>query len=163
MESAEGEQGKETVKDVSATLKDNEVRYKDILKSTDLRNLTFNTSVKEDIVLREYTGVHSYNFKVTTALKAEKLADGSIIFKNGAGVVAYTLPKPVMTDSNIHPATGNATESEAVSFELNNIAANIYQITLIADQVWLKDSACVYPVYIDPSVQLKKSGGRRDF
>ncbi|MBA3924809.1 hypothetical protein [Listeria rustica] len=70
LESADGEQGKEAVKDVSATLKDNEVRYKDILKSTDLRNLTFNTSVKEDIVLREYTGVHSYNFNVTTALKA---------------------------------------------------------------------------------------------
>lgn len=155
MESAEGEQGKETVKDVSATFKDNEVRYKDILKSTDLRNLTFNTSVKEDIVLHEYTGVHSYNFNVTTALKAEKLADGSIIFKNGAGVVEYTLPKPVMTDSNIHPDTGNATESDAISFELKNIAANIYQITLIADQTWLKDSARVYPVYIDPSVQLK--------
>ncbi|MBC1911208.1 DNRLRE domain-containing protein [Listeria booriae] len=156
LESAEGEQGKEAVRDVSATLTGNEVRYKDILKSTDLRNLTFNTSVKEDIVLREYTGIHSYNFNVTTALKAEKLADGSIVFKDGAGTVEYTLPKPVMTDSNIHPATGNATESDAVSFELKNISADIYQITLTADQSWLKDDARVYPVYIDPSVQLKK-------
>ncbi|MBC1306445.1 DNRLRE domain-containing protein [Listeria booriae] len=156
LESAEGEQGKEAVRDVSATLTGNEVRYKDILKSTDLRNLTFNTSVKEDIVLREYTGIHSYNFNVTTALKAEKLADGSIVFKDGAGTVEYTLPKPVMTDSNIHPATGNATESDAVSFELKNISADIYQITLTADQSWLEDDARVYPVYIDPSVQLKK-------
>lgn len=39
-----------------------------------------------------------------------------------------------MTDSNIHPDTGNATESDVVSFELKNIAANIYQITLTADQ-----------------------------
>lgn len=153
--SATGENGTVAVQTATAKTEANEVRYSHVFPKTDLRNLTFNTSVKEDIVLQEYTGHHAYTFQVNTLLAAKKLADGSIEFEDTAGNTQYTLPKPVMTDSNIHPDTGNATESDNVHFTLEKTNETTYEITLTADAAWLKATDRVYPVYIDPSVQLK--------
>ncbi|MBC1792863.1 DNRLRE domain-containing protein [Listeria booriae] len=153
--SASGEEGVVDAQDATAKTEANEVRYSNVFPKTDLRNLTFNTSVKEDIVLQEYTGKNEYTFQVNTLLTAKKLADGSIAFEGKSGKVHYTLPKPVMTDSKIHPDTGNATESDKVDFDLKKINDTNYEITLVADQAWLKDKEREYPVYIDPSVQIK--------
>ncbi|MBC1373549.1 DNRLRE domain-containing protein [Listeria booriae] len=154
--SASGENGTMAVQKAIAKTEANEIRYSNVFPKIDLRNLTFNTSVKEDIVLHEYTGYNMYTFQVNTLLAVKKIADGSIVFEDTTGNVRYTLPKPVMTDSKIHPDTGNATESDNVDFELKKMNDTTYEIILTADEAWLKDTDRVYPIYIDPSVQLKK-------
>ncbi|MBC1316909.1 DNRLRE domain-containing protein [Listeria booriae] len=155
--SAEGESGKSSIKDVKSEITENEIIFKNILPNTDLRSLNFNTSVKEDIVVNEYNGINEYTFKLNTKLNVNKLDDGSIVFTNKKGKVLFTLPKPVMTDSNIHEMTGEATSSDDVEFIIKQLTSSSYELKLVADLAWLKDEEREYPVYIDPSVQLKKS------
>ncbi|MBA3926359.1 DNRLRE domain-containing protein [Listeria rustica] len=155
-ESAEGENEKTAVTDVEASVDGNEARFKEVLPNTDLRNLHFNTSVKEDIVVNEYNGFNTYNFRLDTKLKVEQLEDGSISFTNRKGAVVFELPKPVMSDSKIDEKSGIAVSSDAVEFKLEALTSTVYSLQVVADADWLKAEDRVYPVYIDPSVQLKK-------
>ncbi|MBC2116167.1 DNRLRE domain-containing protein [Listeria booriae] len=155
-ESAEGEKELTAVKDVESSVDGNEVRFKDVLPNTDLRNLHFNTSVKEDIVVNEYNGFNMYNFRLDTKLKVEQLEDGSITFTNRKGKVVFELPKPVMSDSNVDEKSGIAASSDAVEFKLEALTSTAYALQVVADADWLKAEDREYPVYIDPSVQLKK-------
>ncbi|MBC6315664.1 DNRLRE domain-containing protein [Listeria grandensis] len=155
-ESAEGEKEKTAVTDVEASVDGNEARFKEVLPNTDLRNLHFNTSVKEDIVVNEYNGFNIYNFRLDTKLKVEQLEDGSISFTNRKGAVVFELPKPVMSDSKIDEKSGIAVSSDAVEFKLEALTSTVYSLQVVADADWLKAEDRVYPVYIDPSVQLKK-------
>lgn len=142
--------------DVEASVDGNEARFKEVLPNTDLRNLYFNTSVKEDIVVNEYNGFNTYNFRLDTKLKVEQLEDGSISFTNRKGAVVFELPKPVMSDSKIDDKSGIAVSSDAVEFKLEALTSTVYSLQVVADADWLKAPDRVYPVYIDPSVQLKK-------
>ncbi|WP_373862740.1 DNRLRE domain-containing protein [Listeria newyorkensis] len=155
-ESAEGEKEKTAVTDVEASVDGNEARFKEVLPNTDLRNLHFNTSVKEDIVVKAYNGFNTYHFTLNTKLVPELLADGSISFTNRKGAVVFELPKPVMSDSKIDETSGIAVSSDAVEFELEKLTSTVYALRVVADADWLKAEDRVYPVYIDPSVQLKK-------
>lgn len=155
-ESAEGEKELTAVKDVESSVDGNEVRFKDVLPNTDLRNLHFNTSVKEDIVVNEYNGFNMYNFRLDTKLKVEQLEDGSITFTNRKGKVVFELPKPVMSDSNVDEKSGISASSDAVEFKLEALTSTAYALQVVADADWLKAENREYPVYIDPSVQLKK-------
>ncbi|MBC1339369.1 DNRLRE domain-containing protein [Listeria innocua] len=155
---ASGENGVIPRQDVSASIPgENEVRYKDIFPQMDLRNLTFNTTVKEDIVLHTYAGYNQFTFQVKTSLSGKKEKDGSIAFYKTSGEKVYELPTPMMSDSKIHPETGDATTSDAVRWELSKTAENSYRILLIADESWLKSEEREYPIYIDPSVSLSKT------
>ncbi|EUJ41324.1 DNRLRE domain-containing protein, partial [Listeria rocourtiae] len=155
-ESAEGETEKTAVTDVEASIDGNEARFKDVLPNTDLRNLHFNTSVKEDIVMNEYNGFNQYNFRLDTKLNVAQVEAGSIQFTNRKGAVVFELPKPVMSDSNVDETSGIAVSSDAVAFKLEQLTSTVYALQVVADNDWLKAEDRVYPVYIDPSVQLKK-------
>ncbi|WP_430534930.1 DNRLRE domain-containing protein [Listeria rocourtiae] len=155
-DSAEGEKEKTAVTDVEASVDGNEARFKEVLPNTDLRNLHFNTSVKEDIVVKAYNGFNTYHFTLNTKLVPELQEDGSISFTNRKGAVVFELPKPVMSDSKMDETSGIAVNSDAVKFELEKLTSTVYALRVVADADWLKAEDRVYPVYIDPSVQLKK-------
>ncbi|MCJ7988048.1 hypothetical protein MUB16_36070 [Priestia sp. OVL9] len=61
-EGAEGEQPFMAASDVTAEHKDNQVFYRNVLTSTDLRNTVFDQSVKEDIILQKYEGYNKFRF-----------------------------------------------------------------------------------------------------
>ncbi|PED51906.1 hypothetical protein CN391_29615, partial [Bacillus anthracis] len=58
--SANGEKGEVKPSPVTATHENNTVWYKGIFPNIDLKSTTFNENVKEDFVLREYTGHHIF-------------------------------------------------------------------------------------------------------
>lgn len=129
----------------------NKSTFQNIYPQIDLRHITFNDEVKEDWIVNEYTGIHTFNYTMKTDLTPALESNGSITFKE-ADKVIFTLPRPTMMDSNINEEKGEGVYSNKVHYELEETATNTYALTLEADDEWLSSDKRVYPVYIDPSV-----------
>jgi hypothetical protein len=61
---AEGDAVKTQPVNVTSTFAMNRILYKNMVSGIHLRNVAFDTSVKEDIVLEKYTGHHQFHFQV---------------------------------------------------------------------------------------------------
>ncbi|WP_155008756.1 DNRLRE domain-containing protein [Priestia megaterium] len=155
-EGAEGEQPFIAASDVTAEHKDNQVFYRNVLTSTDLRNTVFDQSVKEDIILQKYEGYNKFRFYVSTKLEANVNENGSISFKNTKGDTVFSVPRPYMSDSNVDKDSGEPQISYDVHYELKK-SGDGYELTVIADQKWLTNKDRAYPVYIDPTITLGAS------
>ncbi|MED1305488.1 wall-associated protein, partial [Bacillus pacificus] len=66
--SANGEKGEVKPSPITATHENNTVWYKGIFPNIDLKSTTFNENVKEDFVLREYTGHHIFTYPLQSEL-----------------------------------------------------------------------------------------------
>lgn len=152
----DGESIAPTLKTKNIT-EENKSTYEDIYPQIDLRHITFNEEVKEDWIVKKYTGIHQFKYTIQTDLIAKLESDGSISFKENANNVdaIFTLPRPMMMDSNIDEAKGEGVYSDKVHYELTKQKDNTYELTLNANEDWLASSKRVYPVYIDPSVSTK--------
>ncbi|MCA1321968.1 DNRLRE domain-containing protein [Bacillus tianshenii] len=149
---AVGESGEVSINTVSSEVRENEIWYKDVFPSIDLKNIVSNSSVKEDIVLHEYTGHHQFIFEINTTLNPSLKEEGSVEFKDKEGRVVFLLPKPFMMDSFIDPRLGEGAKSQDVSFSINKQEDNVYQLVVEANADWLKSPDRKYPIYIDPTV-----------
>ncbi|PGZ92182.1 DNRLRE domain-containing protein [Bacillus sp. AFS029533] len=135
-------------------IKGHEVIYKKVFPDIDFRNITFDQNNKEDLVLRSYKGYNTFKFHITTDLEAKIQKDKSIDFYvNGTDEKVFNLPKPFMADSNYDDHSGEVATSEDVKYDLKKVTDG-YNLTIVADQNWLKDPSRVYPVYIDPSTSI---------
>jgi RHS repeat-associated protein len=155
---ASGEKAAVKAADRPATYKqkENQILHKNVFPKIDLRNLTFDQNVKEDLVLHSYEGYHSFKFFIKTDLTAETQEDGSILFTDEDGKVVFDIPKPNMADSNYDDRSGEVATFEDVSYKLKK-KTDGYELTVNADPEWLKDPERVYPVYIDPSTTINTS------
>ncbi len=151
---ANGEKGELKPSPVTATHENNTVWYKGIFPNIDLKSTTFNENVKEDFVLREYTGHHIFTFSVQTDLTPAIQEDGSIDFQDEKNESVFTLPKPYMNDSNVDQQSGEAVTSDAVSYNIEKADEKTYTLTVTADPTWLQAPERKYPVYIDPSIKV---------
>ncbi|WP_257154686.1 DNRLRE domain-containing protein, partial [Bacillus thuringiensis] len=152
---ANGDAGEIKPSSVTATHENNTVWYKGIFPNIDLKSTTFNENVKEDFVLREYTGHHIFTFALETDLTPSLQEDGSIHFQDGKGEHIFTLPKPYMNDSHVDPQSGEATTSEDVRYSMEKTDEKTYTLTVTADPKWLQAPERQYPVYIDPSIDIE--------
>lgn len=152
--SANGEKGEVKPSPVTATHENNTVWYKGIFPNIDLKSTTFNENVKEDFVLREYTGHHIFTFALETDLTPNIQEDGSIDFQNEKKEKVFTLPKPYMNDSNVDQQSGEAVTSDAVRYNIEKTDEKTYTLTVTADPKWLQAPERKYPVYVDPSIEL---------
>ncbi|MFJ8522653.1 DNRLRE domain-containing protein [Bacillus cereus] len=152
--SANGEKGEVKPSPVTATHENNTVWYKGIFPNIDLKSTMFNENVKEDFVLREYTGHHIFTFALETDLTPNIQEDGSIDFQNEKKEKVFTLPKPYMNDSNVDQQSGEAVTSDAVRYNIEKTDEKTYTLTVTADPQWLQAPERKYPVYVDPSVEL---------
>lgn len=135
-----------------ATIDANKLTHENILTDIDLRHTALNSEVKEDIILNKPVkkiGPFVYEIKTTLIAKMEK--NGSISFKNSSDKLIYTMPEPMMSDSNINPKSGLSSESKDISYSIKPIA-NGYELRLSPSIDWINDNKRVYPIYIDPSI-----------
>lgn len=69
------------VSDVAPVVEENKITYENILPETDLRFVVTDIGVKEDIILKKYTGRNTFTFSLKMAgVAAVKEEDGSIAF-----------------------------------------------------------------------------------
>lgn len=148
---ANGEAGEVRANEVVAEVEDNKITYKQVFPHVDIRNIQFNDSVKEDIILNQYTGHNIFKYEIKTNLTPKLEEDGSVTFTN-RGDIKFSLPKPVMSDSNMNPESGETAKSDNISFKLETVQKDLYILSLTADTEWLKSPDRVFPIYLDPTV-----------
>jgi len=142
------------------SLENNKVQYNDVYPDVDLRHITFNEEVKEDWIIKKYTGINQFSYTLRTKLKPVLQQDGSIDFleKTGDAEAVFTLPAPEMMDSNINEGKGEGTYSKQLRYLLKENTNGTYNLVLDIDKEWLASSDRKYPIYVDPSVSIDALG-----
>ncbi|MGL4521856.1 MAG: DNRLRE domain-containing protein, partial [Bacilli bacterium] len=132
-----------------------ELLYPGIFPSMDLRAIFHDTSVKEDFILQRYEGLHTFTFYLQTKLHATKDGKGGIVFTESKDdeTPIFTLPRPIMIDSNYDEDSGEYASSDALTYTIEPTKGG-YTLTLTADEAWLTDEDREYPVHIDPSTSI---------
>lgn len=134
----------------------NKVTYANALASgVDLVYVVTPEGIKENIVIRQVPETFTWTFDLRTkGLVAEQQPDGSITFhRGGAGArAAFMIPRPFMFDSRADRSSMTGfTTSDKVRQTLTGTPSH-QQVTITADQAWLKDAARVLPATVDPTI-----------
>ena len=125
------------------------VIYKDVLPEVDIAYTATDHALKEDIILRSYTGINEFTFKITTAGLTPVLKNDCIVFTNDNGEEVSSLGKLIMYDAN-------GKYSENLQYSLVIVDGNYY-VTVTADKEFLQSPSTVYPVVIDPTYNFGSS------
>ena len=139
--------------DISRTV--SEIQYEDVLKNTNLEYVVTPTGVKENIIVENKESLKkSYSFNITKGkLQAELDKENNLYFKNSKGEVVFTIPAPVMTDSN-------GAISYDIDVKVKNLKKETITLTYTPDKKWLNAKDRVYPVAIDPVIVVES--GKND-
>ncbi|WP_338754362.1 DNRLRE domain-containing protein [Bacillus sp. FJAT-52991] len=160
------DQNGQSTASVMATVEDNQVTYKEVYSNTDLTYTVGNSSIKEDIILKQKPSnadplEYSFQFKIK-GLTLEKTEDGYLYLLDSTSKERlFAIEKPFMMDSATpegftsrmeHPmpegSLSDQVEMEAIQ------KGNKLHITLKPNMEWLNSSERVYPVIIDPTVKV---------
>ena len=139
--------------DISRTM--SEIEYKDVLENTNLEYVVTPTGVKENIIVENKESLKkSYSFNITKGkLQAELDKENNLYFKNNKGEVVFTIPAPVMTDSN-------GAISYDIDVKVKNLKKETITLTYTPDKKWLNAKDRAYPVAIDPVIVVES--GKND-
>jgi large repetitive protein len=131
----------------------NLTKYSSVLTDTDLTYAVAPGEVKESMVLNRAPSAKKpiYSWTMTApGLAPVKDRFGELEFLDASGQTVFTMPVPTMWDSSgdgkAQPALTN------VDYTVTALGADTYTLALTPDAAWLKDSARVYPVILDPTV-----------
>lgn len=128
-----------------------DVVYRSILPHVDLRLTSLDEGVKEVLVLRSAKAPSRFVFPLTLqGLTAELDENGSVLYRNVAGEVAFTTPRPWMVDSVNGPDVPGAVSTDA-QYRLIDVAGG-QALEVTVSQAWLSDPARVFPVEVDPTI-----------
>ncbi|MBQ8767459.1 MAG: carbohydrate binding domain-containing protein, partial [Clostridia bacterium] len=126
------------------------VTYNDVAEDTDLQYIVTPNSIKENIIVSNKESVKdTYTFTFEpNGLDAEKLDDGSVIFKDENNEIKFRIPRPVMTDTNF-----------AFSYDINVYLIENADGTISLEYSpscdWTSSSDRVYPITIDPAIVIE--------
>ena len=137
---------------VTATENNDSVAYNDVFGAgIDIKYSPLHNGVKEDIILHSYTGVNAFDFLLNTGgLKAYFEKNSYYLAEAADSDMRIDLGDVIVYDANRKMSKGALT--------VTPIKANqLYQVTVSADQAFLADPTTVYPVQIDPSLEISDS------
>ena len=132
----------------------NTVTYPAVRPATDLRLEVTSTGIKESLLLASPDAPHSWLFPLKlTGMKAS-VVDGAVVFRDEQGKERARIPQGFMFDSAYDDRKGEYATSFGVSYELvEHQGGQAVRMTL--DTAWLRDPARVYPVTVDPPVDVR--------
>jgi hypothetical protein len=104
-----GQDSQLSIKDgVTPKYENNKITYESIIDGVNLRNIVFNDSVKEDIILTKYNRLNAFKFKILTDLTAKIDENKAVKFLDNNDKEIFSLPAPNMSDPNIDEGSGEA-------------------------------------------------------
>ena len=103
------------------------------------------TGIKEDIIIQK--AIDKIVFNADLEAITPRQIKGLWRFLDDQGQEQFFIPQPFMTDSK-------GVKSEAVALMIVPVEGANYQITITPDEDWLADPTRVYPITIDPSIEL---------
>lgn len=126
--------------------------YKNVIKNVDVSVTVTPDKLKENLIINSPKDFTSVSYLINAGSLVGKIAeDNSVIFTNDKDEAVFTIPTPLMLDSNIIPE-----ESFDIGVTLEKTAQG-YILTLTPDSKWMNDPARVYPVILDPTVKTTQS------
>ncbi|WP_213013445.1 LamG-like jellyroll fold domain-containing protein [Paractinoplanes toevensis] len=143
---------------VTARVDGQTATYPSILADTDLELHTYDSGIKETLVLKSAQAASSWTFPLTLNGLTPRMTDsGEVELLNAAGVAVAWFPHGSMEDSKFDLRSGGSAESGAVTYRLaEQDGGTVLKVT--ADRAWLDDPARVYPVRVDPTATTIDSG-----
>ncbi|MDQ0271353.1 DNRLRE domain-containing protein [Cytobacillus purgationiresistens] len=130
---------------VKAKKEEGLIIYEDIFKHVDFEYSLGSSSVKEDIFLKDKSAEREFKFLITGDLTPKK-EDRDINFYNQQGELVWMMPHPFMEDKD-------GKYSEEIKFSVEE-AEDGHILTLKPDDSFLDAEDTVYPVRIDPTVNI---------
>ena len=132
---------------ISSITSESTILYTSVYPHTDIEYKISNNVVKENIILKSADSATEFKFEYQlVGLSAALNDDGSISFiDDETNELKYEIPSPFMYDAN-------GKISRDVYYTLSEEADGVYSVTVTADDIWLSDETCAYPVVIDPSI-----------
>ncbi len=128
------------------------VKYKEIMPDTDFEYIVTSNSVKENIVVYEPQSEYTYSFDMdfdglTPVINPDNSI--SLIEPNNPDETIFFIEAPYMYDSN---------NEESIEIEMSLVSnGDEYVMTLVANAEWINSPERVFPVVIDPTIQLLNS------
>ncbi|HAQ64212.1 MAG TPA: hypothetical protein DCR23_07095, partial [Ruminococcaceae bacterium] len=133
--------------EVAAKNTKSEVRYEDVAEDTDIEYIILPNGIKENIIVSDAASIKdTYFFDIEIGNLSYKLNDNnSLDITDENGNIKFTIPAPVMTDSNL-----------ALSYDIGVSVTdnNNGTITLVysPSKEWTGASERSYPITIDPAI-----------
>ena len=123
------------------------VIYSDVYPGIDIEYKIVSDYLKENIIIREFSGKNSFQFSIKANQLSAVLEDNQVLFKDSNDETAFIIPAPFMFDQL-------RAESLDIQVEIEQQKANDFILTMTADAQWLSDPSRAYPVIIDPVVMI---------
>lgn len=162
---AKEEDKKKAVENGTAAEIDSALNYKSGINDSIIFQYTpVNNGLKECIILKKYTGVNSFQFKLNVENLTVVLRDDNYIILMDGDKEVGMMPAPFMFDSYTGKDAQDAKHmSENVKYSLQETEnKGEYILTLTADKSFLEDKSTVYPVTIDPTAQIMEDSAEID-
>ena len=130
------------------------VIYEDILEGVDIEYVLESTNLKENIIVKEKSeDGYSYSFELSlNNLTARMTPEGDVQIVNERGVVVYTIPAPVVYDSN-----GEYADPSSAQQSLEYMGNGKCRLTVSVSEDWMNAEERVYPVTVDPTLSVADS------
>ncbi len=132
------------------------LEYKDTYaQGIDLQYLSVYGGFKENIIINQYNGISSFNYKLKLSGYTARLVDDGkrIAFyaeNSQDNEPAYVFGQPFAQDAN-----GNITNDCGYTLTQKGNSGN-YELTLWVDQEFLSDPNTAYPVTVDPPLSVSR-------
>ena len=126
--------------------------YENMEKGVDFEYSLTTNGVKENIIIKEKSLVYIYKFilrceNVTPLIDNNSKSISLISTENGEEV--FVIPEPFMSDAR-------GEDSFAVSYEVKKSENEEFQLNVIADGEWINAEDRIFPVVIDPQINLQE-------
>ncbi len=130
--------------EVVPTADESTATYKDVLDGVDASYDAQPTGVKETLTLADASAPTSYRYALdaSSGLAPALLENGTVVFRDGAGVTRFWLPAPTVQEAGADSPT-----TDHVAYRLSDDGRTL---TVAVDPDWLAQAA--FPVQVDPSV-----------
>jgi RHS repeat-associated protein len=131
------------------------VTYPDALPGADLTYQVTASGVKEALILgKAPKSAQTYSWTVTApGLTLSAGENGTVLFTDAAGETVFMTPTPVMTDSSGRKEVSQDALT-TIPVTLTKLKSGKWRMTLTPDQGWLTSPDRVFPVSVDPTIEV---------
>lgn len=125
--------------------------YRDIFHQVDLQICVSSDGIKENLFLKGKQADKQFEMEYKTdGLQPVQVDSHTIELHNETGETIYVLRAPYMVDAS-------DTASDAVTLTLKQVNNKKFILHMAADETWLNAPERVYPVMVDPYMQLRRT------
>lgn len=136
----------------------NTATYEGASPGTTFELASIPTGVEETIELADASQPDTFRYELgaSQGITPSLEEDGSMVFRRGDGTVVARMPAPTVTDGSL----GALPDPKAAHYALTSLPDGHPGLELVVDENWLEAPGRVWPVVVDPSLEVRKASNR---